>query len=74
MLTDYRIGESDDELERMLEVLRFWFTKDLVSSFISSHAIISNLVSRNTLKVDHANRTTQLWENSFVYVLNGFHT
>lgn len=23
------IGESDDEIERMLEVLRFWFTKDL---------------------------------------------
>lgn len=24
------IGKSDDELGRMLEVLRFWFTKDLV--------------------------------------------
>lgn len=23
------IGDSDDELDRMLEVLRFWFTKDL---------------------------------------------
>jgi hypothetical protein len=28
----YSIGKSDDELGRMLEVLRFWFTKDLVSS------------------------------------------
>lgn len=26
------IGDSDDELGRMLEVLRFWFTKDLVGS------------------------------------------
>ncbi|CAP86149.1 Pc20g08200, partial [Penicillium rubens Wisconsin 54-1255] len=25
----YSIGKSDDELGRMLEVLRFWFTKDL---------------------------------------------
>lgn len=24
------IGKSDNELGRMLEVLRFWFTKDLV--------------------------------------------
>jgi oxysterol-binding protein-related protein 9/10/11 len=24
------IGRSDDEIGRMLEVLRFWFTKDLV--------------------------------------------
>ncbi len=24
------IGKSDDELGRMLEVLRYWFTKDLV--------------------------------------------
>lgn len=24
------IGKSDDDLGRMLEVLRFWFTKDLV--------------------------------------------
>jgi hypothetical protein len=24
------IGDSDDDLGRMLEVLRFWFTKDLV--------------------------------------------
>lgn len=23
------IGDSDDDFERMLEVLRFWFTKDL---------------------------------------------
>lgn len=31
MLTrSYSIGKSDDELGRMLEVLRFWFTKDLV--------------------------------------------
>lgn len=27
------IGDSEDELGRMLAVLRFWFTKDLVSSF-----------------------------------------
>lgn len=26
------IGDSEDELGRMLAVLRFWFTKDLVSS------------------------------------------
>lgn len=26
------IGDSDDELGRMLAVLRFWFTKDLVGS------------------------------------------
>ena len=25
------IGDSEDELGRMLAVLRFWFTKDLVS-------------------------------------------
>jgi oxysterol-binding protein-related protein 9/10/11 len=25
------IGRSDDEVGRMLEALRFWFTKDLVS-------------------------------------------
>ncbi len=24
------IGKSEDDLGRMLEVLRFWFTKDLV--------------------------------------------
>ncbi len=31
-LTDLRsIGQSNDELGRFLEVLRFWFTKDLVS-------------------------------------------
>ncbi|KAI9735962.1 MAG: hypothetical protein M1834_001428 [Cirrosporium novae-zelandiae] len=27
------IGDSDDSVERMLEVLRFWFTKDLVRDF-----------------------------------------
>ncbi len=26
----FSIGDSDDELGRMLAVLRFWFTKDLV--------------------------------------------
>jgi hypothetical protein len=26
------IGTSDDEVGRMLEVLRFWFTKDLVNN------------------------------------------
>ena len=30
------IGKSDDEVGRMLEVLRFWFTKDLVRPAISS--------------------------------------
>lgn len=29
-LTSSSIGKSDDEVGRMLEVLRFWFTKDLV--------------------------------------------
>ena len=29
-LTRDSIGKSDDEVGRMLEVLRFWFTKDLV--------------------------------------------
>ncbi len=29
-LTKSSIGKSDDEVGRMLEVLRFWFTKDLV--------------------------------------------
>lgn len=30
VLTLDSIGTSDDELGRMLEVLKFWFTKDLV--------------------------------------------
>ena len=32
IVTDMKssIGKSDDPLDRMLEVLRFWFTKDLV--------------------------------------------
>jgi hypothetical protein len=29
-LTIDSIGKSDDDVGRMLEVLRFWFTKDLV--------------------------------------------
>lgn len=36
------IGDSDDELGRMLAVLRFWFTKDLVSSlWLRGHRIVS---------------------------------
>lgn len=31
-LTIDSIGKSDDEVGRMLEILRFWFTKDLVQS------------------------------------------
>lgn len=36
-LTPSRIGKSDDDLGRMLEVLRFWFTKDLVRSKTLRH-------------------------------------
>lgn len=33
LMVSCSIGDSDDELGRMLAVLRFWFTKDLVWSF-----------------------------------------
>lgn len=41
------IGTSDDELGRMLEVLRFWFTKDLVSGVDTNRGTSTNTRSRN---------------------------
>lgn len=38
------IGTSDDDLGRMLEVLRFWFTKDLVC-FLKITTVNTNLGS-----------------------------
>ena len=54
------IGDSDDDLGRMLAVLRFWFTKDLVRliSYLcfSGAALIQD--NRNMSKESLANPTT----------------
>lgn len=39
LIESYSIGKSDDELGRMLEVLRFWFTKDLVHLTPTCHPL-----------------------------------
>jgi hypothetical protein len=54
------IGDSDDPLERMLAVLRFWFTKDLVGILLVPHC--QRLLMdgpRNMLKASLANHTTR---------------
>ena len=64
------IGDSDDGLGRMLSVIRFWFTKDLVG-FGASIAISmgrSNNLDRSTSRGNHANPTILHWENSFGYL------
>ena len=54
----------------MLEVLRFWFTKDLV--YVTAEALAGkNMLkplNRNTSKANHANHTIQPWVNSSGYV------
>lgn len=44
------IGDSEDELGRMLAVLRFWFTKDLVGNSGLHKIIVSKITvtPRNT--------------------------
>ena len=41
------IGDSDDELGRMLAVLRFWFTKDLVRSGGNANGRMTESRNRN---------------------------
>ena len=62
------IGQSDSELGRMLEVLRFWFTKDLVRrpSCACDSVLIMN---RNTSRESLASLTTLSWASSSEYVL-----
>lgn len=43
------IGQSDDELERTLEVLRFWFTKDL--KYVKGKPCKVSWVRRNILGI-----------------------
>jgi len=43
------IGQSDDEVERMLEVLRFWFTKDL--KYVKGKPCKVSWVQRNILGI-----------------------
>lgn len=42
---DPSIGDSDDDLGRMLAVLRFWFTKDLVLFHESEHITLTVLTA-----------------------------
>jgi hypothetical protein len=62
-IRDYSIGQSEEDLGRMLEVLRFWFTKDLVwdSSVMAEELADSG---RNMSRENLANPTIQCWESS----------
>ena len=64
------IGDSNDDLGRMLEVLRFWFTKDLVRFPLlgRSNEEGAHIVHRSTSKGSRASHTTLRWESSFGYV------
>ena len=64
------IGDSDDALGRMLAVIRFWFTKDLVGFWASKAMGLKgpNESRRSTLRGNRANRTILHWENSFGYL------
>lgn len=55
----FSIGKSDDELGRMLEVLRFWFTKDLVSMHELVCKDIGLRSDRNLSRGSPVNRTTR---------------
>jgi len=51
----------------MLEVLRFWFTKDLVRPAIYRPYLpyrTDGKRGRNMSKANHANRITRRWESS----------
>ncbi len=63
----YSIGDSDEPLGRMLGVLRFWFTKDLVcrAEQGSSELQGAHGMHRNTSKGNRVNPTTPHLESSF---------
>ena len=54
------IGDSDDELGRMLGVLRFWFTKDLVGFRRSSSLKDEELTKSIEIRQRKAMQTLQL--------------
>jgi hypothetical protein len=58
------IGQSDDALERTLEVLRFWFTKDL--KYVKGKPCKVSCVPRNISgdKSNWCSHTTALWGSS----------
>jgi hypothetical protein len=62
-LTFHSIGRSDDDVGRMLEVLRFWFTKDLVWLPPASSNRHPD-PTRNMLKANHASLTIPLLASS----------
>jgi hypothetical protein len=66
------IGDSDDDLGRMLACLRFWFTKDLVCGppLLACFACSANThaCGRNTSRASLASLTTRPSASSFAYV------
>jgi hypothetical protein len=60
------MGDSEDPVGRMLGVLRFWFTKDLVCSWRSVGEAHTDSF-RNMSKASPANHIIPRWENSLEY-------
>jgi len=61
------IGDSDDDLGRMLGCLRFWFTKDLVGC-MQGTGDEALMLARNTSRASRASPTTLRWASSSGYV------
>lgn len=70
-MTVSSIGDSDDPLERILAVLRFWFTKDLVSGNPDINYTVLTITFRNMSRENLANRTTQAWASFSGFVARG---
>ena len=60
------IGDSDDELGRMLATLRFWFTKDLVrlGENLNIWGVGTLICCRNMSRGSHASLIIQYLESS----------
>lgn len=71
LMTVSSIGDSDDPLERILAVLRFWFTKDLVSGNPDINYTVLTITFRNMSRENLANRTTQAWASFSGFVARG---
>jgi hypothetical protein len=65
--TTNSISDPDSELGRMLAVLRFWFTKDLVGSVREPRCMQNTDLVRNTSRASLVNLTTRHSANSFEY-------
>jgi uncharacterized protein YbgA (DUF1722 family) len=65
------IGDSDEPLGRMLAVLRFWFTKDLVSGDPRYHYTLLTITSRNMSRENLANHITHAWGSFSGFVARG---